>query len=128
MTTTTTAAPQTARAATTASARPSRARREEGQAGMRGDTLRVAGTSPSARPAEATRQPAPETSLPARLRSLALGGAALWAIVALGGPSAYIPLAVSAAIVVAVSLALRHTVPHIEQRVGQALAGEATAR
>jgi predicted lipid-binding transport protein (Tim44 family) len=95
---------------------------------MRGDTLRVAGVTPSARPAAATRRPAPETSLPARLGSLALGGAALWGIVALGGPSAYIPLAISAAIVVAVSLALRHGVPRLEQRVSQALAGDATTR
>jgi hypothetical protein len=95
---------------------------------MGGDTLRVAGVRPSARPAAATQRPAPETSLPARLGSLALGGAALWTIVALGGPSAYIPLAVSAAVVVAVSLTLRHMVPRLEQRVGQALAGDATAR
>lgn len=106
--------------ATAPTARPTHATEAAGPERPTGDTLRLTRAQP--RPAQPAVTPA---SVAGQVGTLALGAATLWAIVALGGPSTYVPFAISAAIVVAVSLLFRHVGPRAQQAAARALA-EAT--
>ncbi|MEB3222457.1 MAG: hypothetical protein VKS61_10300 [Candidatus Sericytochromatia bacterium] len=109
--------PLPATAPTTGSARAAGAADPGRQSG---DMLRLTRAQP--RPAQPAATPA---SMAGQAGTLALGAAALWAIVALGGPSAYVPFAISAAIVTAMCLGLRQVGPRAQQAATKALA-EAT--